>query len=105
MARILPWAQADHIAIHRCFDGGGRSDFGHERPADEHQREIFEHDVGRGVCGTARRWRPRPVESPEEEPKSAVAANGAELASVALRRTTASKRAEVDVVVVIELAG
>ena len=45
----LALAQADHIAIHRCLDGCGRSDFGHERPADEHQREILDHDVGQGV--------------------------------------------------------
>lgn len=56
-------------------------------------------------CGTCSPGATTTAESPEEEPKSAVAANEPSWAAVCVAPHDGVKRAEVDVVVVIELAG
>lgn len=105
VARILPWRKPTTLPSTDRFDGGGRSDFGHERPADEHQREIFEHDVGRGVL---RNMLARCDHDGGITGRGAEIGGGGErakLAAVCVAPHDGVKRAEVDVVVVIELAG
>lgn len=101
----LALAQADHIAVHRRFDGGGRSDFGHERPADEHQREIFEHDVGRGVL---RNMLARCDHDGGITGRGAEIGGGGERAKLTAVRIASHdgvKRAKVNVRIIIQLAG
>ena len=72
----LALAQADHIAVHRRFDGGGRSDFGHSNgPRMNTSGKSLSTMSAGASCGTCSPGATTTAESPEEEPKSAVAAN------------------------------
>ena len=53
----LALTQTDHIAVDRRFDRGPLANLGNERSANEHQREILEHN--RLGSGTFRNALPR----------------------------------------------
>ena len=72
----LALTQTDHIAVDRRFDRGPLANLGNERSANEHQREILEHNrLGSGTFRNALPGATETAKSPVAEPKSAVATN------------------------------
>ena len=94
--------QADHIAVHLGLDRRRRTDFGHERPTDEHQRNILEYDIGRDALGNMLARCDHDGIFAGNGAKVGSGGKGTELTPISVTAHDGVKRTEVDVRIIIQ---
>ena len=95
-------AQTDHIAVNRRFDRGLFANLSHERSANEHQREILEHNrLGSGTFRNALPRRNRNGDIASSGTKISGRNERAKLTAVRVAAHDGVKRAEIHVLVIV----
>ena len=97
-------AQTDHITIHRRLHNGIRPNFGHERPSNEHQRKILEHDARRNIPSNMPTRRDHNGRSIGSGTKIGDSGERAKLSTICVAPYDGVKRTEIHVLIIVELA-